>query len=182
VIFEELKIDGAYKISPKLLTDDRGSFSRVFCEEAFGRHHLNSHWVQMNVSRTRHKGVARGLHFQNPPYCEVKLVRCVKGRIFDVAADLRAGSPTYGKAVGVELDGEKQEMLYVPAGCAHGFQTLTENVELHYCHSVAYQPDFEAGVVLTDPDLAINWPLPFANVSERDLNLPKLTSIGPIDP
>lgn len=177
---ETLGIEGAFKISPQVIGDSRGAFARVYCAERFRAHGLQTEWVQMNTSRNSKAGTVRGLHFQKPPFAEVKLVRCVKGRVFDVFVDLRAGSKTYGRSCSVELDATNLSSVYIPSGCAHGFQTLTDDAELHYCHSQPYEPEYEGGVNMFDDDLEISWPLPFSNVSERDKGLPSLKSIEPV--
>ena len=178
--FEPLSIGGAFKITPEKLCDTRGVFSRVYCQEEFSEQGLNTEWVQMNTSFNSAKGTVRGLHFQRPPFAEVKLVRCVTGRVFDVFLDLRKGSKDYGKICAVTLDGQARESVYIPAGCAHGFQTLTNATELHYCHSQHYSPTSEDAVNPRDPELAIEWPLPISSMSERDkLHLP-FNSIAPV--
>ncbi len=180
MIFEPLAIHGAYKITPEKRGDNRGAFARVYCAKEFAAHGLNTEWVQMNTSINAAKGTLRGLHFQRPPYAEIKLVRCVQGRVFDVFLDLRKDSPDFGKVCAVTLDSVALETVYIPAGCAHGFQTLTDNVELHYCHSQPYQPDCEAAVNPTDPTLSIAWPLPITTISERDQAHPPFATIEPI--
>jgi len=180
MIFEPLNINGAYKITPKKLGDNRGAFARVYCAETFAAQGLNTEWVQMNTSINAQKGTVRGLHFQRPPYAEIKLVRCVRGRILDVFVDLRKGSCDFGCVCAVPLDSETLDSVYIPAGCAHGFQTLTDDVELHYCHSQPYQPDYEGAVNLSDPTLAINWPLPITTISERDRFHPPFATIESI--
>lgn len=178
--FEPLSIEGAFKITPKKIGDNRGAFARVYCQEEFAKHGLNTDWVQMNTSFNAAKGTVRGLHFQRPPFAEIKLVRCVKGSVLDVFVDLREGSKDYGKVCTVTLDGGAMETAYIPAGCAHGFQTLTENAELHYCHSSSYHPASEGGVNPCDPDLSIQWPLPISSISERDKMHPPFKSITPV--
>jgi len=180
MIFEPLNINGAYKITPKKLGDNRGAFARVYCAETYAAQGLNTEWVQMNTSINAQKGTVRGLHFQRPPYAEIKLVRCVRGRILDVFVDLRKGSRDFGRVCAVSLDSETLDSVYIPAGCAHGFQTLTDDVELHYCHSQPYQPDYEGAVNLNDPTLAINWPLPITTISERDRSHPPFATIESI--
>ncbi|KAB7610081.1 dTDP-4-dehydrorhamnose 3,5-epimerase [Amylibacter sp. SFDW26] len=180
MIFEALEIDGAYKITPNKLGDSRGAFARVFCMEEFQQYNLEVRWVQMNTSINATKGTIRGLHYQRPPYAETKLVRCVRGKVFDVFVDLRKDSPSYGAVCTVELDSAALEMVYIPKGCAHGFQTLTDDVEMHYCHSAFYKPDHEAGVNIKDPKLAIKWPLPFSVLSDKDQNHPIFETTEPI--
>lgn len=180
MIVEPLDIAGAFKITPKKLGDDRGAFARVYCADVFAEHGLNTGWLQMNTSRTSPAGVVRGLHFQRPPFAEIKLVRCVQGKVFDVFVDLRPTSESFGQVATVELDGDTLDSVYIPAGCAHGFQTLTDTAELHYCHSQPYRPDFEDGVDLRDPDLAIPWPLPITHMSQRDTAHKPFKSVAPV--
>lgn len=177
---EPLALDGAFRISPELFGDKRGSFGRLFCEQKYSEFGLNIVWAQMNVSRTPSKGTVRGLHYQNPPFAEVKLVRCVKGTVLDVLVDLREDSPSYGKHITIRLCSETLDMVYIPQGFAHGFQALTDDVELHYMHSTPYNRQSESGILLTDTTLAIEWPLPITQMSERDRNLPHLLATKPI--
>ncbi|QIE45260.1 dTDP-4-keto-6-deoxy-D-glucose epimerase [Pseudohalocynthiibacter aestuariivivens] len=179
--FTALDIEGAYQITPERRGDSRGAFARVYCADEFATRDLNTNWVQMNTSISATKGTVRGLHFQHPPFAEIKLVRCVRGRVLDVFVDLRAGSLSFGRTCAVTLDGHALESVYIPAGCAHGFQTLTDDVELHYCHSQPYAPAAEGAISASDPTLAIAWPLPITVMSERDANHPPFTSIEPID-
>jgi dTDP-4-dehydrorhamnose 3,5-epimerase len=179
--FEELDMNGVFKITPNVTGDSRGRFARVFCEDEFADHGLPAKWVQMNTSFSAQKGTVRGLHYQRPPYGEVKLVRCSRGQIFDMVLDLRSGSATYGQIRGVFLNADTMDMLYIPQGCAHGFQTLSDNVELLYCHSQTYKPDHEGGVSVLDPTLAIDWPLAITAMSDRDKDHPSLQETRPID-
>ncbi|XWW47600.1 dTDP-4-dehydrorhamnose 3,5-epimerase [Fibrella sp. USSR17] len=167
--FDETPIAGAYLITPSPRGDHRGWFMRTFDRAAFLTHDLCADWVQMNHSMTTTTGSIRGMHFQHVPAAEVKLVRCVAGRVFDVLVDLRPGSPTRWQWFGTELSAGNQQMLYIPEGCAHGFQTLEPNCELVYCHSAAYAPDHEDGVRYNDPKLNITWPLPVTDISARDM-------------
>lgn len=175
-----LAIAGAYHIAPKKHGDNRGAFARLFCKDRFDALGLNTDWAQMNLSRTAQKGTLRGLHFQNPPFSEIKLVRAVIGTVYDVVVDLRDGSGTFGAHCGVELNSDQMDTLYIPHGCAHGFQTLTDNVELYYMHSTPYAPDHEGGVRFDDPALAIDWPLSVTEASPRDQALPLLSDIKPL--
>lgn len=177
-----LRLQGVYLVEPEPIGDERGFFARTFCAETFAAQSLATHFVQANLSFTATAGTVRGLHCQRPPHAEAKIVRCTKGRVFDVAVDLRMASPTYGQAVSAELSGENRHALYIPEGFAHGFQTLSDDCEMHYLHSVAYAPGFEAGIVHDDPDLCVRWPLPVSIVSERDLALPRLRDAGEIFP
>jgi|TARA_B110000908_G_C10222175_1_gene435954 dTDP-4-dehydrorhamnose 3,5-epimerase len=177
---EPLKIIGAFKISPKKIQDKRGIFGRMFCAKEFETYGMNTQWVQMNTSISNVKGTVRGLHFQRPPHSEIKLVRCVRGKIIDIVLDLRKGSPSYGYICSINLNSKNMDMVYIPEGCAHGFQALTDSVELHYCHSKFYAPKFESGINVLDPDLAINWPLPLVNLSFKDANYPIFKKTEPL--
>lgn len=128
----------------------------------------------MNHSYTALKGTLRGMHFQQPPYAEIKLVRCIAGAAFDVIVDLRENSATYLQWFGAEISASNKQMLYIPEGFAHGFQALTDDVELVYCHSEFYTPAAESGVRYNDPKLRIQWPLKAVEISERDLQHPLL--------
>ncbi len=171
--FIPTSIAGAYEVRHKTHGDARGRFRRTWCERAFAEAGLTPHWVQANHSVTIGKGAARGLHFQHPPHAEDKLVACILGRAFDVAVDLRRGSPTFLQWAAVEIGEESS--LYVPKGCAHGFQALAEEVHLFYLHSRVYTPGAEGGLRLDDPRIGIEWPLPFGALSERDRAFPLLT-------
>ncbi|GAB3709121.1 dTDP-4-dehydrorhamnose 3,5-epimerase [Spirosoma flavus] len=172
--FTETSLPGTYLITLSPRSDSRGWFARTYDKQLFGQIGHTEDWVQMNHSMTRQTGAIRGLHFQNPPFAEIKLVRCVAGRVFDVAVDLRKDSPTFLKWFGAELSEENGQMLYIPKGFAHGFQTLTENCQLVYCHSAYYTPQSESAIRYNDPKLAIDWPLPVTDLSERDATHPLL--------
>lgn len=152
--------------------DDRGFFARVFCEREFAAHGLETRYVQANHSRNARKGTLRGMHFQKSPHGEVKLVRAVGGAIHDVIIDLRRDSPSYGRWEGFDLTAENGRILYVPAGFAHGFQTLEDNCDVTYMVSQPYTPEAERGVRFDDPAFGINWPLPVATISEKDAAWP----------
>ncbi len=126
----------------------------------------------MNHSFTSAKGTVRGMHFQTQPHSEIKLVRCISGKVADVIVDLRPDSPTFKQFAVFELSAQNKHMIYIPEGFAHGFQTLEDNTELIYLHSNYYNPEFESGIRYNDPALSINWPLEITNISERDLNFP----------
>lgn len=168
MIFEELKLKGAYVISLELRTDDRGGFARTFCKNEFAKIGHTKEFVQMNHSYNTHKGTIRGMHFQLPPHQEIKLIRCVKGAVVDVIVDLRKDSPTFLQHVAVEISAENKKMMYVPEDFAHGFQTLEDHSELIYHHTQFYTPSADAGVRFDDPALKINWPLPPVMVSDKD--------------
>ncbi len=172
--FSETPIGGAYVITPVPRGDHRGWFMRTFDRDSFLAHGLCADWVQMNHSMTVTAGSIRGMHVQNAPAAEIKLVRCVAGRVYDVVVDLRPDSPTRWKWVGVELSARNQQQLYIPEGCAHGFQTLEPTCEMVYCHSAAYAPEHEGGVRYNDPVLGISWPLPVTDISARDTAHPLL--------
>ena len=159
--------------------DERGSFARLFCARELAEAVRHRQIVQINLSKTRQRGTIRGLHFQHPPHAETKLVRCLKGKVWDVAVDLRARSPTFLRWHGEELTPDNARMMIVPEGCAHGFQTLAEDCELLYLHTASHSQDHEDGVAWNDPRLGIGWPLPLppqAGLSERDRGLPTLSS------
>lgn len=180
MIFRDLAIPGAFEVLPETRGDARGSFERIFCADEFGARGLATIWVQMNLSVTRGAGTLRGMHFQRPPHAEVKLIRAIRGRVHDVIVDLRAGSPTFGRHVAVVLDADLRNAVYVPAGFAHGFQSLTDDAEMIYAHSAAYAPGAEGGVQALDPALGIDWPLPVAQRSPRDEGLPGLREVQPL--
>ena len=154
--------------------DRRGLFARTFCAREFKEHGLASGFVQCNVSLNRKKGTLRGLHFQRPPACEIRLVRCIAGALYDVMVDLREDSPTYRQHLGVELTARNRRALYIPERFAHGFQALEDDTEVFYQISEYYMPEVSAGLRYDDPKLGVKWPLPVANLSERDANWPLL--------
>lgn len=166
--FEETPLKGNFLITPNKLNDNRGWFSRTFCKEEFTSANFSGEWVQMNHSFTITKGTIRGMHFQTKPHSEVKLVRCISGAVFDVAVDLREGSPTFLKWFGAEISSTNMRMMYIPVGFAHGFQALEQNSELLYLHSNYFTPSAEAGIRYDDPLLSVQWPLPAVNISDRD--------------
>jgi dTDP-4-dehydrorhamnose 3,5-epimerase len=170
--FIETNIIGAYLIDIEPIEDERGFFSRIFCEQEFKQHDLKTHFVQSNLSLTKKSGVIRGLHYQRDPHAEAKLVRCVQGTIFDVIVDLRTDSKTFKKIYSAELSQINYQALYLPAGCAHGFQSLTNNCVVMYDVSAAYCPDAESGIRFDDPSFEIAWPLAVTSVSEKDANWP----------
>jgi dTDP-4-dehydrorhamnose 3,5-epimerase len=169
-------ISGVYVACSKPIGDTRGQFARLFCREVLGKAHQDRPIVQINRSITARPGAVRGLHFQCPPFAEAKWVRCLHGRVFDVAVDLRRGSPTFLKYFSVELSGARMNALFIPEGCAHGFQVLEPDSELLYLHSAPYNAAHEAGIRWDDPRTAIPWPLAVTDISARDLNHPFLTS------
>ena len=172
--FVPTPIEGAYVIYLTPFTDERGMFARLYCTSEFEAIHHNKEIVQINHSLNTEKGTVRGLHFQFPPHAEIKMIRCVRGKVFDVMVDLRKNSPSFLQWYSVELSPEAANMIYIPEGCGHGFQTLQDNSELLYFHTAQYDRKSEGGIRFNDPKLSINWPLPARNVSEKDLNYPLL--------
>jgi dTDP-4-dehydrorhamnose 3,5-epimerase len=170
MIFEETTLKGAYVVSLQLLTDARGGFARTFCKKEFQQINHQKEFVQLNHSYNTFKGTVRGMHFQLPPYQEIKLIRCIKGTVIDIIVDLRENSPTFLQHVSVELSAENKKMMYVPENFAHGFQTLEDDTELIYHHTQFYTPQADTGIRFNDPLLKINWPLEPVMVSEKDKN------------
>jgi len=174
MIFNRSPLPGAYTIELEKRGDDRGFFARLFCEREFGQAGLETKFVQINNSSSGKKGTLRGMHYQLPPAAEVKVVRCIKGSLFDVVVDLRPDSPTFKKWFGAELSAENRRMMYVPRGFAHGFVTLTDDVEAFYLVSAFYSPENERGVRYNDPAIGIKWPVSPSEVSEKDGKWPDL--------
>jgi dTDP-4-dehydrorhamnose 3,5-epimerase len=172
MIFKETKLKGAYLIEIEPTKDERGFFARSFCVREFEKHGLDIHIVQCNISYNKKRGTLRGMHYQIAPYAEAKLVRCTMGAIYDVIIDLRSNSATFKRWIAAELTKENLQMLYIPEGFAHGFQTLTDNGELIYYHTAFYSPEYERGLRFDDPRLAINWPLPAGAISPKDQSYP----------
>lgn len=156
--------------------DARGAFTRLFCAEYLQSLLGHRQIVQINHSRTSRTGSVRGLHFQSPPHAEMKMIRCMRGRVWDVAVDLRAGSTTFLQWHAEELSGDDARMLVIPEGFAHGFQVLEPDSELLYLHTAAYQPASEGGLRYDDARLAITWPLPPQDLSSRDQAHPLITA------
>ena len=173
--FIKTPLQGLYLIQLKLLTDDRGFFSRTFCKEQFTKIGFDKEFVQFNHSFNHYKGTIRGMHYQKLPFSETKLIRCVQGRVYDVAVDLRKNSPTYLHHFSVELSAETMNCILIPEGFAHGFQTLEDNAALIYHHTQYYTPNTEGGVRFDDSALNIQWPLPPVNISPKDLLYPLIT-------
>ena len=171
-------IEGLLIIKPKIFKDSRGYFFESFSQREFNEKVAQIQFVQDNESCSSY-GVMRGLHFQKPPYSQSKLVRCVKGRVFDVAVDIRKGSPTYGKHVAVELSAENHLQLFIPKGFAHGFAVLSEEAIFQYKCDEFYTPQSEGGIQLMDESLGINWPISAddAILSDKDKIYPKLSEI-----
>lgn len=173
--FTETRLPGAFLVRVKRIEDPRGYFGRGWCRDEFAQHGLDPDMVQLNVGFSHRQGTLRGLHYQEPPHAEAKLVRCTRGAIYDVIVDLRPGSPTRGRWFGAELTADSGDMLYAPKGCAHGYQTLTDNADMYYMTSAVYAASAARGVRYNDPTLAIHWPLPVAVISERDQTWPDYT-------
>lgn len=163
-------LPGVVVIESPTIADDRGAFARLYCERELADVIGKRRVVQINHSRTANVGAVRGMHFQKPPHEEMKLVRCLKGRVWDVAVDLRAGSPTFLQWHAEELTPGNARMMVIPESCAHGFQVLEAGSELLYLHTAFYAPESESGVSCTDPRLGIAWPLPVVDLSKRDDN------------
>jgi len=172
-------IPGVCVVETAAIDDERGSFMRLFCENDLAQVLGPRHIVQINVSHTIRPGTIRGLHFQYPPHGELKLIRCLSGRVYDVAVDLRAGSPTFLSWHAEELSAENRKMIVIPEGCAHGFQTVSPDCELLYLHTTPYTPGAEGGVRFDDPRLRIAWPLAASGLSTRDLGHPWLPAEFP---
>jgi dTDP-4-dehydrorhamnose 3,5-epimerase len=180
MIFRETKLAGVFVIDAEPIADERGAFARTFCAREFAAHGLETAIAQCSASFNAKKGTLRGLHFQAPPHSEAKLVRVTAGAIYDVAIDLRADSPTYGQWTAAELTAENRRMLYIPKGCAHGFQTLMDASELFYQIAEFYEPASARGLRWDDADLAIAWPDKSAPIlSERDRAFPRLRDLTP---
>jgi dTDP-4-dehydrorhamnose 3,5-epimerase len=174
--FEKTSLDGVILIKPKVFGDERGFFMEAFSSKDFHSAGLNMKVVQINHSRSV-KGVLRGLHFQRPPFEQAKLVRCIRGEILEVAVDIRPNSASYGRHLSTSLSDSNRCLVYVPRGFAHGFLVLSDVAEVEYAVDTPYSPDHEGGVIWSDPDLAIKWPIEAPILSERDKTWPVLRDI-----
>jgi dTDP-4-dehydrorhamnose 3,5-epimerase len=172
MIFQETNLASVFEVRLDPKNDGRGFFARCWCEQEFANHGLNSKLVQCNISFNFRKGTLRGIHYQDEPYQETKIVRCTQGAIYDVAVDLRPQSPTFRHWFAAVLSAENRHMLYIPAGLGHGFLTLTDNSEVFYQMSELYHPDSARGVRWDDPAFQIVWPEKIAVISERDRTYP----------
>jgi dTDP-4-dehydrorhamnose 3,5-epimerase len=172
MIFEETPLPGAFVIELEKREDDRGFFARAFCENEFKKQGLVSGFVQINDSLSVRRGTLRGLHYQLPPRSETKLVRCVRGALYDVVLDLREDSPTFGRSFGIELSAQNRRMLYVPKQFAHGFLTTADDTEAFYLVDAFYSPEHERGIRYDDPGFMIEWPFRPLVVSEKDARHP----------
>ena len=176
--FIKTEIPDVFIIEPAVFEDERGYFLESFNLKKFEENIYSIKFVQENESKSS-RGVLRGLHFQKPPFNQAKLVRCIEGKVIDVAVDIRKGSPTYGKHVAVELSGENKRQLFVPRGFAHGFSVLSETAVFAYKVDNIYAPEFDMGIRYDDKDLSIDWGLAFDEVqlSEKDKNLPSFKDL-----
>lgn len=172
------KLAGVHVVELERRGDDRGFFARQWCAEEFARAGLDARVAQINTARSIATGTLRGIHYQKDPHGEAKLVRCTRGAVFDVAVDLRVGSPTFCQWVGIELDDESGRMLYIPSGCGHGYITLAPNTDLAYQASVPYAPQSATGVRFDDPAFGIDWPGTVNVISPQDRNWPALAATG----
>ncbi|MGE0607143.1 MAG: dTDP-4-dehydrorhamnose 3,5-epimerase [Pirellulales bacterium] len=178
MLFSETKIANAWLIKPQRRADERGHFARVWCEREFLERGLETRLAQANAGFSPARGTLRGMHFQLPPHDEVKVVRCTRGAVYDVVVDLRPQSPTHGQWIAEELSADNGHMLYCPAGCAHGYQTLVDDTELWYQTSQFYAPQAARGVRYNDPAFNITWPLKVTAMSPADLAWPNYEGKG----
>lgn len=176
--FRPTALNDAWLIELDVHSDRRGMFARTMCADEFAKHGLCTTFVQQNLSISKHRGTIRGMHLQRPPYEEVKLVRCVKGAILDVIVDLRPTSTSFLRHEAFELSESNRYELYVPAAFAHGFQTLTDDVEVTYLMSASYVASSATGIRYNDPQLGIRWPLTVTAISEKDETWPLLGELG----
>jgi dTDP-4-dehydrorhamnose 3,5-epimerase len=169
MIFTETKLTGAFVIEIEKKEDIRGFFARIWDKNEFSKMGLETKFIQSSISYNKKTGTLRGMHFQNKPNEENKIVRCLKGKIFDVVIDLRPNSKTFANTFTIELNEENYNMLYIPKGFAHGFQTLEDNTEVFYDISEEYKPESLGGIRWNDPYFKIKWPIEPTVISERDL-------------
>jgi dTDP-4-dehydrorhamnose 3,5-epimerase len=174
VKFERTRFEGVYLITLEPRGDARGHFVRTYCEEEFRAHGLHTIWPQCNETFTARRGSVRGMHWQRDSHWEPKLVRCTQGVVWDVVVDVRPCSATFGQWQALELHADRFTLLHIPMGFAHGFQTLTDHAVLHYQMGELYHADLSAGFHWNDPAVGISWPLPPADISQRDSTLPLL--------
>ena len=170
--FEALPVDGVYLVRPSMAADDRGSFGRLFCAEEFARRGLTAGVAQCSLSRNSLKGTLRGMHYQDPPHAETKLVRCQSGRSFHALIDLRHSSASHMSWCATELSAEQSAILYIPEGVAHGFLTLEDKTDIFYQMSTPYCPDSARGIRWNDPAFDVSWPGDIVVISERDRQHP----------
>ena len=172
MVFESTPIDGLFVLIPERYEDGRGFFARAWCAEEFAEMGLVNRLVQSNISFNTRSGTLRGMHYQAYPHGEVKIVRCTSGAIFDVAVDVRAGSPTHLQSFGIELTADNRKALYIPKGFAHGFLSLVDGAEVYYYMSSEYAPEYARGLRWNDPALGIVWPFDPVVINDRDANYP----------
>ena len=165
-------VSGAFVITPQPRADDRGWFARMWCAQELAQKGLEHHVAQVNVARSHLAGTLRGMHYQQAPHDEAKIVRCNRGAVFDVVLDLRSSSPSYKRWFGIELSETNGQMLYVPQGCAHGYQTLSDDAEVMYFTSAFYAPAAATGVRYDDPAFGIDWPRSVTAISGQDRSWP----------
>ncbi len=176
--FDSLDVAGAFAVGSETAVDERGAFSRIFSAREFAERGLVDRFVQHGVSLNARRGTVRGIHYQAAPFLETKLVRCVRGVVFDVIVDLRTTSPTYRRWCGVKLSAASRNAVYIPQGCAHGFQTLADDCELEYLITPEYVPAAARGIRWDDPLIAVDWPIKTGIVvSERDRHLPSIDAV-----
>jgi len=175
MIFTETKLKGAYLVDLDRQEDERGFFARSWCQDEFEKHGLNPRMVQCNISFNKTLGTLRGLHYQSLPYQEAKLVRCTMGALYDVIVDLRSDSATFKEWFSVELTARNRRAVYVPEGCAHGFQTLVDNTEVFYQMSEFFHPECARGVRWNDPAFGIAWPILNPIISKKDAEFVPIT-------
>jgi dTDP-4-dehydrorhamnose 3,5-epimerase len=166
--FTETYLKGSFIIEPTVFQDERGLFERLFCENEIKNINHYKKLVQINYSFTKKAGVIRGMHYQNPPKAEAKIVRCLRGSVYDVIIDLRKGSDTIFNWKGQTLSSDNKSMIYIPEGFAHGFQTLEEDCELLYFHTEFYSPEYQDAILYNDPKIGIKWPIAVSEISEKD--------------
>ena len=176
--FTKTNLEGVLVVEPRVFGDHRGWFMETYSEAEFSKNGLHLDFVQDNHSFSAAKGTLRGLHYQLNPKAQTKLVRCTKGAIYDVAVDIRRGSPTFGAWFGIELSAENKKQLLIPKGFAHGFMTITEDVEVQYKVDELYAPECDGGILWSDPDIGIDWPLDIQPVlSAKDEKAPRLADV-----
>jgi dTDP-4-dehydrorhamnose 3,5-epimerase len=178
VRFKTTPVQGVAVVEVDRIADDRGFFARVWCRDEFSQQGLQAAWVQANVGRSTRAGTLRGMHYQRDPHAEAKLVRCTRGAVYDVALDLRPSSPSYQEWVGVTLSADEHTMLYIPEGCAHGYQTLVDDSEIVYHTSAPYAPKAATGARYDDPAFGIQWPLAVEVISNQDASWDLWTQDG----
>ena len=176
MILTETRLDGAFTIDLQPIEDERGFFARTWCRQEFSDHGLNAEVAQVNIGYSRRSGTLRGMHFQDQPHAEVKVVRCTRGLVYDVIIDLRPTSPTFKRWLAIELSAENHRVLYVPEGVAHGYQTLVDDTEICYQTSRPYTAAAARGVRYDDPAFGVEWALPVSVISKADETWPDFRS------